>query len=176
VLPIVIAAVLGAVAMIAVGALNVRQATQAIDPKVVLLVGAALALGTAMQQTGAAAYLAHGFIGLFHGAGTALILSAFFLIVAVFTNVLSNNACAVLFTPIGVGLAQGLNVDPMIFAVAVVFGANCSFATPIGYQTNLLVMGPGHYRFVDFTRLGLPLIILMCLVFFLVVPPYFGVS
>jgi di/tricarboxylate transporter len=174
VLPIVIAAVLGAVAMIAVGALNVRQATQAIDPKVVLLVGAALALGTAMQQTGAAAYLAHGFIGLFHGAGTALILSAFFLIVAVFTNVLSNNACAVLFTPIGVGLAQGLNVDPMIFAVAVVFGANCSFATPIGYQTNLLVMGPGHYRFADYMRIGVPLTLLLWASFSLLAPIYYG--
>jgi di/tricarboxylate transporter len=73
-----------------------------------------------------------------------------------------------------VGLAQGLNVDPMIFAVAVVFGANCSFATPIGYQTNLLVMGPGHYRFADYMRIGVPLTLLLWASFSLLAPIYYG--
>ena len=79
-----------------------------------------------------------------------------------------------LFTPIGVGLAQRLSIDPTIFAIAVVFAANCSFASPIGYQTNLLVMGPGRYRFADFARGGIPLIILIWLTFSLVMPWYFG--
>ncbi|HLF58720.1 MAG TPA: SLC13 family permease [Alphaproteobacteria bacterium] len=173
VLPIVVAAMIGVVAMIAVGALNVRQALQAVDARIILLVGAALALGAAMQETGGAVFVAHGFIGLFAGAPPAVILSAFFLVVAVFTNVLSNNACAVLFTPIAVGLAQSLGVDPMIFAIAVAFGANCSFATPIGYQTNLLVMGPGHYRFSDYMRVGIPLVLLLWLTFSALAPFYF---
>lgn len=173
IVPIVIASIIGVVAMIAVGALNVRQALQAIDAKVILLVGAALALGIAMEKTGTASYVAHHFIGLFQGASPAVILSAFFLVVAVFTNVLSNNACAVIFTPIGLGLAQGLGVAPEIFAYAVVFAANCSFATPIGYQTNLLVMGPGHYRFSDYMRAGIPLVLLLWLSFSAFAPFYY---
>ena len=170
IVPVVIAALLGALGMILVGALNVRQALQAIDPKIILLVGAALALGSAMGATGGATSVAHGFVGLFAGAPPAIILSAFFLVVAAFTNVLSNNACAVLFTPIGIGLAQTLGVEPVIFAYAVVFAANCSFATPIGYQTNLLVMGPGHYQFADFVRFGVPLVLLMWLTFSVFAP------
>ena len=173
ILPIVVAAVVGVCAMIAVGALNLRQALQAIDSKIILLVAAALALGSAMQETGSAGFVAHGFIGLFAGAPPAVILSAFFLVVAVFTNVLSNNACAVLFTPIGVGLAQSLGIEPIVFAIAVAFAANSSFATPIGYQTNLLVMGPGHYRFSDYMRLGIPLVLLLWLTFSAIAPLFF---
>ena len=103
-----------------------------------------------------------------------MILSAFFLLVAGFTNLLSNNACAVLFTPIGVGLAQQLGVSPAVFAITVLLAANCSFASPVGYQTNLLVMGPGHYRFVDFLKAGVPLIVLLWLVFTAVAPWWFG--
>ena len=170
ILPIVIAAMLGAIGMILVGAINVRQALQAIDPKIILLVGAALALGSAMDATGGAAFVAQSFIGVFLGAPPAVILSAFFLVVAAFTNVLSNNACAVLFTPIGIGLAQTLGVEPVVFAYAVIFAANCSFATPIGYQTNLLVMGPGHYQFADFLRFGVPLVLLLWLTFSIFAP------
>lgn len=170
VIPIVVAAVLGALGMIAVGALNVRQALQAIDPKIILLVGAALGLGSAMDATGGATFVAHSFVGMFLGAHPAVILSAFFLVVAAFTNVLSNNAAAVIFTPIGIGLAQSLGIDPLIFAYAVVFAANCSFATPIGYQTNLLVMGPGHYEFRDFLRFGVPLVLLLWLTFSIFAP------
>ncbi len=85
-----------------------------------------------------------------------IILSAFFFATAVTTNVLTNNATAVLFTPIAISTATQLGVDPLIFVYAVIFAANCSFATPMGYQTNLLVMGPGHYEFRDFVRTGTP--------------------
>jgi di/tricarboxylate transporter len=101
-------------------------------------------------------------------------LSGFFLVVAVMTNVLSNNATAVLFTPIAISLAHGLGVDPFPFVLAVLFGANCSFATPIGYQTNLLVLGPGHYTFGDFIRTGGPLVLVMWITFTLFVPWYYG--
>ena len=101
-------------------------------------------------------------------------LSGFFLLVALLTNVLSNNACAVLFTPIGINLATGLGIDPMIFVIAVILAANCSFASPIGYVTNLLVMNPGRYRFSDFMRAGSPLIFLLWIGFSLFAPWYYG--
>tara|TARA_R110002095_G_scaffold74880_1_gene63849 strand:- start:5733 stop:7589 length:1857 start_codon:yes stop_codon:yes gene_type:complete len=174
VLPIVVAAVCGAVAMVVSGCLNVYQASRSIDRRILLLIGAALGLGAAMQATGGASYLAHGVLSLMMGAGPAVILSVFFLLVAFFTNILSNNATAVLFTPIGISMAQELGVDPMIFIYAVIFAANCSFATPMGYQTNLLVMGPGHYKFADFFKAGAPLVVLLWVIFSLFAPFYYG--
>ncbi len=174
ILPPVVAALLGVTLMLFSGVLNIRQAGRAIDRNLLLLIVAALALGTVMQETGAAAFLASAVLDIFSWAGPAGVLSVLFLLVAAFTNIISNNACAVLFTPIAVEVAQGLNADPMVFAIAVVLGANCSFITPLGYQTNLLVMGPGHYRFGDFARAGLPLTLLMCLVFAFFAPWYYG--
>ncbi|SDE35744.1 MULTISPECIES: SLC13 family permease [Kordiimonas] len=171
--PIVVAALLGATLMMVTRCLNVRQAARAIDRRVFTIVGAALALGTAMQATGGASWLAHSMIEALMGAPVWVILSGFFLLVAVLTNVLSNNATAVLFTPIAVSVAHELGVPPMPFLLAVIFGANCSFATPMSYQTNLLVMAPGHYRFVDFMRVGTPLIFVVWLTFTLFVPWYY---
>ena len=174
-LPIVVAALTGAAAMVAVGVLNVRQAFQALDPKIVTTIAAALALGVALQETGGARYLAHSLLVALEGASTAMVLSLFFLLVAGLSNVISTKTAAVLFTPIAVDLAMELGVQPQVFAVAVVFAANCSFASPLGYQTNLLVMGPGHYRFTDFARAGLPLIVLLWVVFTLFAPWYYGI-
>ena len=175
VLPIVVAALAGAAAMVMVGVLNVRQAFQAVDAKIFTTIGAALALGVALQETGGAQYLAQALVSALEGATPATILSLFFLLVAVLSNIISTKTAAVLFTPIAVDLAQALGVEPQVFAVAVIFAANCSFASPLGYQTNLLVMGPGHYRFADFFRAGLPLIVLMWLVFTLFAPWYYGI-
>lgn len=174
VLPILVAAIAAATAMIAVGAINLRQAARALDRKIILVVAAALALGDALQGTGGAAYIARHSLSAVGDLGATGILSAFFLLVAVFTNVLTNNATAVLFTPIGVSLAMQLDVDPRIFAITVVLAANMSFASPIGYKTNLLIMGPGQYAFVDFVRCGLPLIVLLWVVFTVVAPVYWG--
>jgi len=172
--PVVIASVGGAVAMLAASCLNIRQAGRAVDSKVVMLVAAALAMGVAMQATGGAVWLAELVITATGRDDPAIVLSAFFLVVALVTNVLSNNAAAVLFTPIGVNLAHSIGVDPMAFAVAVVIAASCSFATPIGYQTNLLVMAPGHYRFSDFLRAGVPLVLLLWITFSLFAPVWFA--
>jgi len=109
--------------------------------------------------------------GRFHFLGAAL-----FLLIAVGTNILTNNAAAVLFTPIALNVAETLNVDPMIFVFAVIFGANCSFVTPMSYQTNLLVMGPGHYKFIDFVRAGLPLLIIIWLTFSIFAPWYYNLG
>jgi di/tricarboxylate transporter len=172
--PIVAAAMTGAIAMVATGVLNVRQAARAIDSKIVTAIAAAIAMSVALQDTGGAALLAHGLIGALAGASPGVVLSVFFLLSAVMTNIISNNAIAVLFTPIAVDLALELGVAPHVFAVAVVLAANCSFASPLGYQTNLLVMGPGHYRFADFVRAGLPLVVLMWVAFSLFAPWYYG--
>ena len=172
--PIVVTALVGAVLMVVTGVLNVRQASRAIDTKILTAVAAALAMSVALLETGGAAFLAHGLAGALAGASPAVVLSLFFLVAAVMTNVISNNAIAVLFTPIAVDLAAEVGVAPHVFAVAVVLAANCSFASPLGYQTNLLVMGPGHYKFGDFARAGLPLIGILWLVFSLFAPWYYG--
>jgi di/tricarboxylate transporter len=174
--PIVVATVVAVAAMIAVGCLNIRQAAAALDRSIVLTIAMALALGAAMQATGGARFLADALTGLMGDAAPSYVLSAFFLMVALLSNLVSTKAAAVLFTPIAIGVGNGLGVDPMPFAVAVVFAANCSFASPIGYQTNLLVMAPGHYRFLDFARAGLPLIFLLWIVFSLFAPWYYGLN
>lgn len=173
-LPIALAAIIGSVAMIVSGTLSLGQAGRAVDRRIVLLVGSALALGEAMDATGAAAYLAQSIVSALDGASPAIILSAFAAVIMMVTNVLSNNACAVLFTPIGVGIAQRLGVDPHIFAIAVLIASDGCFATPIGYQTNLLVMAPGSYTFADFVRFGLPLTVLVWATFSVTAALWFG--
>ncbi len=172
--PIVVAALFGAALMLLLGVLNVRQAGRAIDRNVVMMIAAALALGAALQETGGARFLADTMLVLAGDAGPAVVLSGFFLLVAVLANVISTKATAVLFTPIAFVMAGGLGVPAEPFAVAVLFGANCCFASPVGYQTNLLVMGPGHYRFTDFARAGAPLVILVWLAFSFFAPWYYG--
>jgi di/tricarboxylate transporter len=173
-LPIVITALAGAALMIATQCLTLRQAARAFDRRIFLLVGSALAMGAALEVTGGAAWLAGGIVGISSGAGTGVTLSALFLLTAVMTNLLTNNATAVLFAPVAVDTARVLGVDPTPFLHAVIFAANCPFATPMGYQTNLLVMGPGRYQFLDYTRAGLPLVILLWLSFSLFAPWYYG--
>lgn len=176
VMPIAMAAILGAAAMVLTGTLGVRQAFAAIDRRIIMLVGSALALGEAMEATGAAAWLADVTVRSLEGASPGLILSAFFGLILAITNILSNNACAVLFTPIAVGIAERLGMDPHIFALAVLIAADASFATPIGYQTNLLVMGPGRYRFRDFMRVGIPLSLLVWVAFVISATVWFDLS
>lgn len=165
ILPIVVASILGAVGMIATGCLNVRQAARAVDLRIYLLIGSAFALGTSLQATGAADVLAWSVVALFQPFGTAILLSALFFMVMCLTNVLSNNATAILFTPIAVAAAQQTGNDPMVFALTVLFAANTCFATPIGYQTNLLIMGPGKHKFTDFVQAGVPLSLLVWVTF-----------
>lgn len=172
--PIAISAFAGATAAILTGCLNIRQARRAIDSQVFLIVAASLALGAALQATGGASYVAHKLVGLTHGASPLVVMSALFLLMVGVTNVLSNNASAVLFTPIAVETAAALNAPIHMFVFAVIFACNCSFITPIGYQTNLLVMGPGHHKFSDFIRAGLPLAILMWVTYTLFAKWYFG--
>lgn len=173
-MPIVIAGLTGAAAMVGMGVLNIRQAFRSVDTKILTMIPAALAMGAAMHATGGAHFVASAVMGTFVGAGPWAVLSIFFITLVILTNVISSQALAVLFTPIAVDLAISLNAPVEAFAVAVVFAANCSFASPIGYQTNLLVMAPGHYKFSDFARAGVPLILLIWAAFSLFVPWYYG--
>ena len=173
--PIVVASIFGAFAMVASGCLNIRKAAFAVNRNIFMLIGAALAMGTSLQATGGASFLAMEMIDLLEGSSTAVILSAFFLLIALLTNILSNNATAVLFTPIAISIANQLEVEPFIFVTAVIFAANCSFATPMGYQTNLLVLAPGNYKFGDFMKVGVPLIILLWISYSFFAPWYYGI-
>ncbi|WP_321488957.1 SLC13 family permease [uncultured Hyphomonas sp.] len=170
-LSILHASVLSAVAMLVTGCLNYRQASRSLDLRIFLVIGAALAMGMALEKTGAASFIAHAVVNIASPYGTLAVLSALFLAVAILTNLLSNAATAILFSPIALSAAHELNVsDPLPFLLAVIYGANCSFATPIAYQTNMLVMGPGHYRFGDFVRFGGPLVFVLWCVFTLFAP------
>ena len=173
-LPVTTAALAGATAIIVSGCLNLRQAMRAIDRRIIMLVGAAMAMGSALGATGGASYISHNMVSALDGASPAIMLSALFLLVSIMTNILSNNATAVLFVPIALSIAHEMGVDPMPFIVTVIFAANCSFATPMGYQTNLMVMGPGHYRFKDFIKIGVPLIIVLWITFSLFAPFYYN--
>ncbi len=173
--PIAVAAIAGATAMVAFGCLNVRQAARAIDRRIYLLIGASLAMGVALERTGGAAFLGEALASSAGSFGPMALVSAFFIMSAAMTNVLSNNATAVLFTPVAVAAAKQIGMDEHVLVLTVIFGSNCSFATPIAYQTNLLVMTPGHYKFKDFLVVGGPLIIVLWIVYmFAASQLYFG--
>lgn len=173
-MPIVAASLLGALAMIVTGCLNVRQATRVIDGRIVMLIAASIASANALTATGGAQAIAETILSAVDHRSTPMILSAFFLLVATTTNFLTNNAAAVLYTPIALGLATSLDLPAEPFVVTVILAANCSFATPVAYQTNLLVMGPGHYRYADFVLAGTPLVLLLWGVFSFLAPWYYG--
>jgi di/tricarboxylate transporter len=169
-LPISVAAVAGLGAMLATGCLNWRDAAGALSVPVIMIIVTSLALGRALMDTGMAAWLAESFVAATHALPPPMILSAFLLLMALLTNIVSNNAAAVIGTPISISIAQSLGVNPEPFILAVLFGANMSFATPYGYQTNLLILSAGGYTFTDFLRVGIPLTIVMWVGFSLILP------
>jgi len=170
VLPIAALAIIAATVVVATGCLDHRDAYKAIRWDILMLIFGMLALGIAMEKTGAAALIVTQLAGMVGGMGPLAVLAAVYLITSILTEVMSNNASAILLTPIAIGLAQQLGVDPRPFVVAVMFAASASFATPIGYQTNTLVYTAGGYRFTDFLKIGVPLNIVMLIVSILVIP------
>jgi di/tricarboxylate transporter len=158
--------------MILTGCLQLRDAYKAMEGNVLVLIAGAIALGTAMEKTGTAHYYADGFLNLFHGSNPEIVLAGIILLTSISTQILSNNATGVLLVPIAVSTALSLGVDPKPFIIAVCFGASACFATPIGYQTNLLVYGPGGYRFSDYLKLGIPLNILVVVLGAIFIPVY----
>ena len=155
--PIVVAALIGCVALMLLRCVDPEEAYEAIDWRVIMLLAGVLPLGIALQQSGAASYLVDAVLGLIGRDNPLLVLAAIYLLTAVLTEAMSNNAAAVLLAPIAFSSAQALGVSPTPFLVAVAFAASTSFATPIGYQTNTMVYNVGGYRFSDFIKIGLPL-------------------
>jgi len=143
--------------MIITGCLQMRDAYKALQGDILLLIAGTIALGVAMQKTGASELYAQTFLSFFAGFSPTIVLGAIILLTSICTQLLSNNATAVLLLPIAISTALGLDVDPKPFIVGICFGASACFATPVGYQTNLMVYGPGGYSFMDYMKLGIPL-------------------
>jgi di/tricarboxylate transporter len=172
-LPISLAALVGVAAMLVSGCLTWKEAVSGLSAQVIMIVVTSLALGTALTATGATDYAAGLFVAMTQGLSPAALLGALMLLMALLTNILSNNAAGIIGTPIAISIATALNLAPEPFVVAIIAGCNLSFATPMAYQTNLLVMHAGHYRFTDFVRVGVPLALLMWAGYVVVIPRFF---
>jgi di/tricarboxylate transporter len=172
-LPIVTSAILGCLALVLSRCLAPEEVYEAIDWRVVVLLAGVLPLGIALQESGAAALAVRATLGLLGDSGPLLALAAIYLLTALLTEAMSNNATAVLMVPIGFATAEALGVDPTPFLVAVAFAASTSFATPVGYQTNTMVYSLGGYRFADFLRVGLPLNLLFWMLAVWLIPRWF---
>ena len=159
--PIEVAALAAALLAVLTGCLSVRRAYESLGWDVLFVIAGTLALGAACQETGLAARVAHAVVEVAAPYGPRAALAVVLVLTALLTQVMSNNATAAVMTPIAFAMGSELDAsDPLPFVMAVAFGANCSFLTPVSYNTNLIVYGPGSYRFADFLRLGLPLTVL----------------
>ena len=164
VMPIVVSAFGGIVAMVATGCVKTDEMYSAVDWSVVFLLAGLIPLGVAMERTGAAEWLASVIVVYSGGLNPVLVLGLFYIFTALITNVISNNASVVLMIPVAVDTAQARGADPFPLVLAVTFAASTAMLTPIGYQTNLMVYGPGGYRFTDFFRVGAPLQVVLTVV------------
>ncbi|RIJ18241.1 SLC13 family permease [Henriciella mobilis] len=176
VMPIAGLALIAAAGVIALGCLDHQEAYKSIQWEILMLIFGMLAVGKALETTGAAAFLVDGIAGQIGHLPPLVTLAAVYLITSVLTEFVSNNATAILMTPIAIGLAASLGVDARPFVVAVMFAASASFATPIGYQTNTLVYTAGGYKFTDFALVGLPLNLLFFAVSMLVIPAFWPLA
>ncbi|WP_080505149.1 SLC13 family permease [Halorubrum aethiopicum] len=175
VLPIFVSALGGIVAMVATGCVKPNEVYSSVDWSVIFLLAGLIPLGVAMERTGAAAWLAAVVVTASGGLDPVVVLGLFYLFTALVTNVISNNASVVLMIPVAVDTATAIGADPFSFVLAVTFAASTAMLTPIGYQTNLMVYGPGGYAFTDYFRLGAPLQILLTVVTTLGIAFFWGV-
>ncbi|MEO0485816.1 MAG: SLC13 family permease [Pseudomonadota bacterium] len=155
--PIFLLAVLAVAIVLLTRAIDADEAFSFVDGRLLALIFAMLAIGAALEASGAVALIVNAVAPALSGLPPFLIIWAVYLLTSVLTETVSNNAVAVVVTPIAIGLAGAMGLDPRPLVVAVMVAASCSFATPIGYQTNMLVYGPGGYKFSDFLRVGIPL-------------------
>lgn len=169
-IPILSGSLVAAVALVAFKVLTPGEARGAVDLDVILVIAAAFGVAAAVQESGLAAFLAAGLVNVFSGLGDRGVLLGVVAATVILTAVLSNNAAALLMFPIAIASAGATNIQPRGFAIAVAVAASVDFLTPIGYQTNTMVYGPGGYRFGDYARLGTPLTLLVSLVILVVVP------
>ena len=173
VMPILVSALLGVIAMFLTGCVTPDEAYEDIDWMVLVLLGAIIPLGIAIRDTGLAELAAGLLVNLTRPLGSYGVLATFYIMTSLLTEVISNNAAAVVLTPIALATALTLGVSPMPFIIAVMFAASNSFMTPIGYQTNTFIYGPGGYRFTDFLRMGAPLNLLLAAAATITIPFFF---
>ncbi len=155
--PILALAVVAVAVVLATRSIDADEAFSFVDGRLLALIFAMLAIGAALEASGAVALIAGALAPVLETLPPVLIVWAIYLLTSVLTELVSNNAVAVVVTPVAIGLAQAIGIDPRPLVVAVMIAASASFATPIGYQTNTLVYGPGGYRFTDFLKVGIPL-------------------
>ena len=176
VMPIEGLALIGAAAVVATGAIRADEAYKSIEWPILIMIFGMLAISVAMRDSGLDALLASALVAAGTGLSPWMMLALLILSTSIATEFISNNAVAVLFTPIVIAVAQHLGVDPRPFVVGVMFAASASFATPIGYQTNTLVYNAGNYRFTDFARLGVPMNLLVWLAASLLIPLFWPLT
>ena len=169
-LPIMVAAIFGAVLMVVTGCINIKEAYANIDWMVIFLLAGLIPMGIALQKSGLVRSAADNLLILFGDLSPVFILSALYIGTVLLTSILSNTATAIVVAPIGISMALSLGVNPKPFLMAIMFGASTSLITPIGYQTNTLVYSPGRYKFIDYLKVGLPLNIMAWLIVTLLIP------
>ena len=173
--PILVSALGGIVAMVATGCVKPNEVYSSVDWSVIFLLAGLIPLGVAMEETGAAEWLASVIVVNSVGLDAVVVLGAFYLFTALITNVVSNNASVVLMIPVAIDTAGAIGADPFSFVLAVTFAASTAMLTPIGYQTNLMVYGPGGYEFTDYFRVGAPLQLVLTVVTTLGIVYFWGV-
>jgi di/tricarboxylate transporter len=161
ILPVLQGSLMGAFLLVATRVMTPRETLEAVDMGVIFLIAGAFGIGEAIQASGLADALAGGVMGAASGFGPIGALLGVLLVTILLTEIITNNAAAVLVFPIAMATAASMGLDPRPFAMAIAVGASASFLTPIGYQTNTMVYGPGGYRFGDYARLGFPLTLLV---------------
>jgi len=162
--PLVVAAFAAALGMVLTGCLSLQEAGEAVSLPVLIVIASALGLGRAIEATGLAGVFAHGLVGVAAGGGLLAVLAAVYIATNVLTELITNNAAAVLMLPVALATAADLDASPRAFAIVVAIAASASFLTPLGYHTNLMVMSPGGYRVRDYLRAGWPVSLLVMVV------------
>jgi len=168
--PIAISAIAGIIMMILTGCLTMEEAYESIEWKAIFLIAGMLPLGIAMEQTGAASFLAEGMVDMVGGLGSVTVMAGLFILAALASQVMPNPAVAVLLAPIAYNTATDLGISPYPLMMAVAVSASAAFLSPVGHSANILVMGPGGYRFADYTKVGIPLTLVVLVIVLVAVP------
>lgn len=173
ILPIMISAIIGSILLVFTKCISLEETYKSIEWNIIFLLGGILSLGIAMEKTGAALLLANNIVNLIGFLGPVAIVAAFYLITSLFTELMSNNASAVLLAPIAIAVAESMGISARPLLMAVTFAASASFMTPVGYQTNTMIFGVGQYKFSDFLKIGAPLNLIFWILASIFIPIFF---